>query len=152
VTINIPPEALEELRKFGEQLTFEMRHYALNTPSKEIETVTTEDQLLSVIAAAQAKLDAIRRLPQEEPHSNEKVLAYRFVTNITRNGFTYLALRLPGDNDLRSWYITAGNRASVKNPMTWNELIEFMTLRSVTSFESLYTRTEWTDMHLEDNE
>ena len=116
--------------------------------------MTTEDQLLSVIAAAQEKLAAIRRLPGEEPSSNDTALTFKFHVspNPTRrpDGFTFLALRVPGANDYASWYITARNGTISRNPMTWTELLEFMTSRGVDSFEQLYTRTEWTDMHLED--
>lgn len=157
---------IAELTRIGENLTFDLRdvadlpnlRVAFNTDSitctKETETMTTEDQLLDVIASAQERLSAIRRLPREEPHSNDETLIYRFHVEGERsrrnrdvNGFTYAALRIPGDVGLRSWYITS--RAIVKNPMTWNELVNFMTSRGVTTFESLYTKDEWTNLHVE---
>lgn len=167
MNVILTPVLMDALRQAGENLSLSTQtlRIALDTSpvlhTKETKTVTTEDQLLSVIASAQEKLAAIRRLPREEPSpvDSNQCLAFKFHLAPSGpqrfkyvDGFTFLALRVPSEPDTRSWYITGGNRLDVKNPMTWNELREFMSSRGVDSFESLYTRDEWHGLKVEASE
>lgn len=105
---------------------------------KETENMSTRDELLAVIAAAQSKLAGLELLPEDEPTptGDGEVLTFRAVVRLAsdRKDYTYLLLRTPTGK----WYRTGGQAASSSSgPTHWHVVRSFLTRYAVVSWDEL---------------
>ena len=95
--------------------------------------MTTEQDLLNTIAAAQRQLTSLRLIPQEEPlpSNDEDVLMFRVDTDFRDHTYTYLVLRAPNG----SWFATG--ESPRLHGTHWHVIREYFSRLAVTRWVKL---------------
>lgn len=97
----------------------------------------TQEELINLIAAATAQLNGLKKLPDEEPVSDEQRM-FQCVIEIQGAQYTYLLLCVPNRTDQWGgcWYVT-GTLIGQRTWVRWGELIHRL---------SKYTVVSWTEL------
>jgi hypothetical protein len=101
-----------------------------------------EEDLLEVIAAAQAQLSGLRKLPTDEP-GGDKSRMFQVDVQIQDSTYTYLLLRVPDSSEWGGcWYTTGETLVRGRAWIRWPLLRERLSKYRVINWIELVPKTD----------